>query len=74
MARKVAWTENAWEDLEAAAEYIARDSANYAAVFVDDVKEAAGIGGEGVQHDSPSRTKIHGSNHRAWFDHRGGLR
>ncbi|MBI2202529.1 MAG: type II toxin-antitoxin system RelE/ParE family toxin [Candidatus Rokubacteria bacterium] len=41
MAREVVWTEPAWEDLEAAAEYIARDSEAYAAVFVEDMKAAA---------------------------------
>lgn len=41
MAREVVWTEPAWEDLEAAAQYIARDSESYAAVFVREVKEAA---------------------------------
>ncbi len=41
MARKVVWTEPAWEDLIAAAEYIARDSEAYAATFVQEVEEAA---------------------------------
>jgi len=41
MAREVVWTEPAWEDLAAAADYIARDSESYAAAFVDEVKEAA---------------------------------
>ena len=41
MAREVVWTEPAWEDLEAAAEYIARDSSYYAAAFVREVREAA---------------------------------
>ena len=41
MARKVVWTEPAWDDLEAAAKYIARDSAYYAAAFVQEVKAAA---------------------------------
>jgi len=41
MARKVIWTEPAWDDLEAAAEYIARDSSGYAAAFVREVEEAA---------------------------------
>lgn len=31
MAREVVWTEPAWDDLAAAADYIARDSENYAA-------------------------------------------
>ena len=41
MARKVDWTDTAWEDLAATADYIARDSKNYAATFVQEVKEAA---------------------------------
>ena len=36
MAREVVWTDPAWEDLEAAAEYIARDSEHYAAAFVQE--------------------------------------
>ena len=35
------WTEPAWDDVEAAAEYIARDSEYYAAAFVREIKEAA---------------------------------
>lgn len=31
----------AWEDLEAAAQYIARDSEAYAAAFVEEIKVAA---------------------------------
>lgn len=41
MAREVVWTEPAWQDLEAAAEYIARDSGAYAVAFVREVLEAA---------------------------------
>jgi toxin ParE1/3/4 len=41
MAREVVWTEPAWSDLEAAADYIARDSAAYAAVFVQEARDAA---------------------------------
>ena len=41
MAREVAWTDPAWEDLEAAAEYIARDSEFYAAALVQDAGVAA---------------------------------
>jgi len=41
MAREVIWTEPAGDDLEAAAQYIARDSEFYAAAFVQDVKAAA---------------------------------
>lgn len=40
MARQVIWTEPAWDDLDAAAEYIARDSEHYAAAFVHEVKDA----------------------------------
>ena len=42
MARKVEWTDPAWDDLAAIAEYIARDSEYYAAAFVQEMKEAAG--------------------------------
>jgi len=41
MAREVIWTEAAWRDLDAAAEYIARDSEHYAAAFVREVLAAA---------------------------------
>ena len=41
MAREVVWARPAWKDLESAADYIARDSTAYAAVFVQDVKAAA---------------------------------
>ncbi|MBM3221531.1 MAG: type II toxin-antitoxin system RelE/ParE family toxin [Candidatus Rokubacteria bacterium] len=41
MAREVVWSDPAWEDLEAAAEYIARDSEGYAAAFVEEIKAAA---------------------------------
>ena len=41
MARKVVWTDNAWRDLEEAAEYIAKDSPHYAAAFVREVRDAA---------------------------------
>jgi toxin ParE1/3/4 len=41
MAREVVWTEPAWEDLEAAAEYIARDSEFYAAALVQEAHEAS---------------------------------
>ena len=41
MAREVKWTAAAWSDLEATAEYIARDSAHYAAAFVREVRDAA---------------------------------
>jgi plasmid stabilization system protein ParE len=41
MAREVVWTEPAWDDLQAAAEYIARDSQFYAAALVQETREAA---------------------------------
>jgi toxin ParE1/3/4 len=41
MAREIVWTDPAWEDLEAAAEYITRDSEAYAAAFVEEMKAAA---------------------------------
>ena len=41
MARQVVWSDPAWEDLEAAAEYIGRDSESYAVAFVQNVKDAA---------------------------------
>ena len=41
MAREVVWTGPGWDDLEAAAEYIARDSEFYAATFVQEAREAA---------------------------------
>jgi addiction module RelE/StbE family toxin len=41
MARKVDWTDPAWDDLAEVANYIARDSEYYAATFVQEVKDAA---------------------------------
>ena len=41
MARKVEWTDPAWDDLAGIAAYIARDSEYYAAAFVQEIKEAA---------------------------------
>ncbi len=41
MARKVTWTEVAWSDLEAVANYIAKDSPHYAAAFVREARDAA---------------------------------
>ena len=40
MARKVNWTAPAWDDLEAAAAYIARDSEFYAASLLQEVRDA----------------------------------
>jgi plasmid stabilization system protein ParE len=41
VAWKVAWTEVAWSDVSAVADYIAKDSSRYAAAFVHEVREAA---------------------------------
>ncbi|MGO9271910.1 MAG: type II toxin-antitoxin system RelE/ParE family toxin [Terriglobia bacterium] len=41
MAQRVIWTEAAWNDLEATAEYIAKDSRRYAAALVREVKSVA---------------------------------
>ena len=41
MAWRVVWTDPAWTNLEAAAEYIAQDSAFYAAALVREARDAA---------------------------------
>ena len=41
MARQVVRTESAWQELEAAAQYIARDSPRYAAALMDEAKFAS---------------------------------
>ena len=41
MARKVMWTETAWDDLEEVADYIAKDSSHYAAALVREARDAA---------------------------------
>ena len=41
MAFRVRWTELAWQGVEAAAEYIARDSPRYAAALVEEARAAA---------------------------------
>ncbi len=41
MAREVAWTLNAWSDLDHAADYIARDSPNYAATILAQARDTA---------------------------------
>ena len=46
MARRVAWTETAWRDLERIADYIAEDSPGYAAALVRDVRDRARSLGE----------------------------
>ena len=43
MARKVEWTDPAWEDLADIVDYIARDSEYYAAAFVQEVRTPAGL-------------------------------
>ena len=41
MAYRVAWTESAWQELEAAAEYIARDSPHFASALIEEAQLAA---------------------------------
>jgi plasmid stabilization system protein ParE len=41
MARKITWTKSAWIDLEEVADYIGKDSPNYAGAFVREVRDAA---------------------------------
>jgi plasmid stabilization system protein ParE len=41
VAWRVTWTEPAWSNLEAAAEYIGEDSPRYAATFVREARDAA---------------------------------
>ncbi len=41
MARRIIWTESAWQDLEEIAVYIERDSKHYASAFVREVRNAA---------------------------------
>lgn len=41
MARRVIWTESAWADVQAAADYIEKDSRRYAMAFVREVRDAA---------------------------------
>lgn len=61
MARKVEWTDPAWDDLAEIAEYIARDSVYYAAAFVEEIRESAASlaafadrGQIVPEHDDPS--------------------
>lgn len=42
MARRVAWTETAWRDLEHVADYIAEDSPGYAAALVRRIRDQSG--------------------------------
>jgi toxin ParE1/3/4 len=41
VAWRVGWTESAWQELESAASFIAKDSPRYAAAFVDDARSPA---------------------------------
>ena len=41
MAREIIWADTAYRDLESIAEYIARDSGQYAAAFVREVMDAS---------------------------------
>ncbi len=41
MAREVVWTQHAWSDLDQAADYIARDSPNYAATLLAQARDTA---------------------------------
>jgi len=41
MAKRVIWTVAVWNDLEAVADFISRDSPYYAAAWVRDVRDAA---------------------------------
>ena len=41
MARRLTWTESAWQELESAADYIARDSPRYAAALMSEARSVA---------------------------------
>jgi toxin ParE1/3/4 len=41
VARRIVWTESAWQELECAASFIARDSPRYAAALVDEARSIA---------------------------------
>lgn len=41
MAYRVAWTESSWQELQAAAEYIARDSPHFATALIHEAQLAA---------------------------------
>jgi plasmid stabilization system protein ParE len=49
VARRVAWTETAWRDLERIADYIAEDSPGYAASFVRHIRVRARSLGEMIE-------------------------
>ena len=42
MARKVVWTESAWNDLEGVANFISRDSPYYAGALVREASKGLG--------------------------------
>ena len=60
MDREVDWTDPAWDDLAAVAEYIARDSEYYAAAFVEEIKEAAASLAEFAERGQMVHTAIVG--------------
>ena len=41
MARRITWTDSAWQELECAAGFIERDSRRYAAALVEEARDAA---------------------------------
>ncbi|HEU4343775.1 MAG TPA: type II toxin-antitoxin system RelE/ParE family toxin, partial [Candidatus Binatia bacterium] len=41
MAKRIVWTESAWNDLEAVADFIARDSPYYSASLVREIRDCA---------------------------------
>jgi len=41
LARRVTWSESAWQELECAASFIARDSRRYAAALINEARDAA---------------------------------
>lgn len=53
MAYRVGWTESAWQELEAAAQYIARDSSYFAFALIHEARLAA----QSLQ-ESPNRGRI----------------
>jgi plasmid stabilization system protein ParE len=41
VARRVAWTRSAWQELESAADFIARDSPRYASALIAEARSAS---------------------------------
>jgi toxin ParE1/3/4 len=41
LARRVTWSDSAWEELECAASFIRRDSRRYAAALIEEARDAA---------------------------------